>query len=349
MCGRAEREFTSIFLCVGHMNLRTAVASFLLLLVSTSSHAQFKHRNGAAAETSLSIAVRSSQDAPAPNARVEVHDMSGMMVASGYTNANGIMEVLARLSNGNYDVVATQGLSEAREHLLVSEGGMASITVRLPSDSDQDKGVGGRATVSVAQYKVPDKARKFFRKAQEALEKSEFDEAGENLRKALEIYPKFAEALCLRGVLKIDRQDRDGAIADLDEAIHIDSSYATSYFALGAVYNLMSRFDDAIRTLDYGITISPTAWQGYFEMAKAQIGKTNYQAALRQLNRAQALIREDYPLINLLKGHTLLALKQYPEAMVELEAFLQKAPKDPQSDAARQLLARAKTFANTQQ
>jgi len=83
-------------------------------------------------------------------------------------------------------------------------------------------------------------------------------------------------------------------------------------------------------------------------MGKAYVGKADYMAAVRALDKAQALTREPYPLISLVKGHALLALKQYPEAMAELEAFLQKAPSDPQSATARQMLSQAKAFAARQ-
>ena len=330
------------------MKIRVAIATFLLILASTFCSAQYgRHEVNSPVElANVAISIRTSQDIPVTDARVEIHDMSGGVIASGYTNAAGILEMSGHFASGTYEVIAIHGLSEARDRLHISGGG-ASMSLRLPNVTDQENAAGGNATVSVAQYKVPDKARKMFKKAQEALEKSKIDEATENLRKALELYPKYAEALCLRGVLKIDRQDRDGALADLDEAIQIDSSYAMSYFALGAVYNLMSRFDDALRTLERGTTLAPTAWQGYFEAAKAQIGKADYIAALKQLDKAQALSRQNYPPINLLKGHALLALKQYPEAMVELEAFLQKAPKDPQSNTAKQMLSLAKAFAAT--
>ena len=327
------------------MNLRTVAAVTLLTFLSTCSYAQFGRRPGSAAEnTNVSVTVHTSDDRPSADARVELRDMNGNLVGSGYTNSSGIFEVVGRFSSGVYEVLATKGLAEARERMPIG-GGFASLSVRLPSNSDQDRSVGGAATVSVAQYKVPDKARKLFKKAQEDLEKSKFEEANEHLRKVLEVYPKYAEALCLRGVLKMDGQDREGAMSDFDEAIQIDSSYPMSYFALGAAYNLMSRFDDALRTLDRGTTLAPMAWQGYFEVAKAHIGKAEYALALRQLDKAQAFNREKYPFINLLKGHALLALKQYPEAMQELEAFLQKSPAGPQSDTARKMLNRAQAFA----
>jgi tetratricopeptide (TPR) repeat protein len=333
------------------MKIRAAIATVCLLLIGTCSHsyAQYGRKPSQAADTSnVSITVRTSQETPAADARIEIHDMNGSSIASGYTNTGGIFEVTGRFPAGTYEVVATHGLSEARERMNLSGGGFASIALRLPTNNDQGN-IGGSTIVSVAQYKVPDKARKLFRKAQESLDKSKLDEAKENLRKALEIYPHYAEALCLRGVLKIDTRDHEGAVADLDEAIQVDPSYAMSYFALGAVYNLTSKFDDALRTLDRGVSLAPTAWQGYFEMAKAHIGKADYAAALKQLDKAQALNRQNYPLISLLKGHALLALKQYPEAMTELEAFLQKAPADPQSEAARKMLGRAKAFAATTQ
>jgi len=328
------------------MNIRAVVATILLTMLSTGSYAQYGRRPSNAAETTnLSISVRGSDDKPSADARVELHDMNGNLMGAGYTNSNGMFEMTARFNNGVYEVVATKGLSEARERMPINSGGFAQLAIRLPASSDPEKNIGGATSVSVAQYKVPDKARKFFKKAQEALEKSKFDEAERDLGKALELYPKYAEALCLRGVLKMDGQDRNGAIADFDEAIQIDSSYAMSYFALGSVYNLMSRFDDALRTLERGTTLAPAAWQGYFEAAKAHIGKAEYEVALKQLDKAEALNRQTYPLINLLKGHALLALKQYPEAMQQLEAFLQKSPAGPQSEAARQMLTRAQAFA----
>jgi len=332
------------------MSIRAAGIAFLLLLLPTVSSAQFGRRTPSSGPelSTVTITVKTANEKGASDARIEIHDMSGTVLASGYTNGNGTLEVLGRFPGGTYEVVATHGLSEARDRISLSAGGMGAVALRLPADNDAAKNAGNNETVSVAQYKVPDKARKFFRKAQESLAKTKLDEAADNLRKALEIYPSYAEALCLRGVLKMDKQDREGAITDFDQAIHIDPAYPMSYFAMGAVYNLMSQFDEALRALQQGTTLAPTAWQGYFEMGKAYLGKADYMASIKALDKAQALTREPYPFINLVKGHALLALKKYPEAMAELEAFLQKAPSDPQSENARQMLSRAKAFAAVQ-
>ena len=79
-------------------------------------------------------------------------------------------------------------------------------------------------------------------------------------------------------------------------------------------------------------------------MGKSYIGKANYPDALRQLERAQSLAPGDYPLISLLRAHALLAMKQFPEAMTALQAYLQKDPQGPNSDKARRMLEQAQAF-----
>jgi tetratricopeptide (TPR) repeat protein len=104
------------------------------------------------------------------------------------------------------------------------------------------------------------------------------------------------------------------------------------------------RFDDALNVLDRGVALSPQSWQAYFEMAKAQIGKADYAAAVRSLDRSERLANGQYPLIHFVKAHALLGLKQYSDAMNELQAFIDQAPKDPKADNARQTLEQVKAY-----
>src|SRR5258706_11539239 len=221
--------------------------------------------------------------------------------------------------------------------------GDATVTLRVPTEVKAN--VGNNATVSVAQFKVPGKARSEFKKAEEALGKGKMDECKTHLAKALDIYPSFAEALTLRGVLAMDDKNTDAAINDLDAAIKADASYSMAYVAMGATYNMMSKFDDAIRVLGRGISMAPNSWQGYFEMGKAQVGNASYEAAVRTLDKAQSVAPDDYALIHLVKAHALLGLKDYTNAMGELQAFLEKSPKDgKQTEDARNLLGKVQAF-----
>ncbi|MCU1312077.1 MAG: repeat protein [Candidatus Angelobacter sp.] len=325
---------------------RILIIAVTALVLSSLSQAQqqLNHppTHGALELSSFSVTVTTSSGAPAENARVELRDVvTGQLVTSGYTNASGALE-LPGIQPTTYLLDVTHGLSEFKEKADMRMGDR-TMAVRLPGGEDSGN-IESKSTVSVAQYKVPSKARNEYKKADEALHKGKKEECAQHLAKALDIYANFAEALTLRGILNLDGQNPAKAVADIESAIKADPTYGFAYIALGATYNNLSRFDDAIRTLDRGVSFSPNAWQGYFEMAKARLGKGEFQSALRQLDKAQSLVREAYPAIHLAKAHALLALKQYPDAMNELQAFLAAAPNDARSSDARQALEQMKAY-----
>ena len=292
---------------------------------------------------SLNGTVRTSDDKPMKDVRVELHAVEGGgTVGAAYTSATGTFE-FSHIPQGSYEVVATSGLEEVRERVEVS--GMGNmVNLRMPVSTVATDG-NGNNTISIAQYKVPDKARDELKKAREASTKQKLDDAQKHIARALEIYPKYSDAYTLRGILKLEGQDMDGAIADLHEAIQYDGNSAMAYLVMGAALNTQGKFDEAIRSLERGEALSPNSWQAYFEMGKALVGKKDYDAALRQLNKAQALTPSEYPIIHLVKAHAMLALNSYSDAMNELQAYLEKEPNGPNSQQAHKMLDQAKAFA----
>jgi tetratricopeptide (TPR) repeat protein len=291
----------------------------------------------------LSGNVRSADNKPLKDVRVELREAgSGVVVGSVYTNIAGNFE-FPRVGRGLYEVVATEGLEEARERIEISSL-PGSVNLRLAVQTRASDG-SDRNSISVAQYKVPNKAREEFKKANKLAGEQKAEEAKKHLENALAIYPAYADAYTLRGILKLDSHDHEGAKADLQKAIEADGNYALAYIVMGATQNMDSKFDDAIRSLERAETLAPTAWQAYFEMAKALVGKAKYEPALAQLARAQALTPRDYPLIHLVKAHAMLALSNYSEAMTELQVYLAKEPSGLNSEQAQKMLDRARAFA----
>src|SRR6266853_2618741 len=290
---------------------------------------------------SISGTVQDTMGNPLQDVRVELTDASGTVVNSAYTSSSGRFE-FTRVASGTYQVVATSGLQQASERVDASSFSNM-VSIRMQGSGKPADGVEGNS-ISIAHYRVPAKAREAYRKAHSALEKGKLDDASKHLAKALEICPNYAEALTLRGILKLNQQDSQAAVADLDSAIKADANYAMAYMVLGSALNMQSKFDEAIRALQRGESLAPHYWQAYFEMGKALIGKADYPAALRQLERAQNLAPAEYPLIYLLQAHALLAMKQYPEAMTALQAYLQKDPKGPNSAEAQKMLQAAQAF-----
>ena len=297
--------------------------------------------SGHADNRSISGTVQDTQNNGLKDVQVHLTDANGVVVTSTYTNQSGHFE-FTRISPGTYTVVATAGLQQAAERVDASNFSN-TVTVRMQGVSKPADGVEGNS-ISIAQYRVPAKAREAYRKAHEALDKGKMDDAHKHLTKALEICPNYAEALTLRGVLGLNQQDSQAAIADLDKAIQADGNYALAYLVMGSALNMQGKFDEAIRSLQRGQSLAPNYWQGYFEMGKSYIGKANYTDALRQLERAQSLAPQDYPLISLLRGHALLAMKQFPDAMVALQTYLKQDPKGPNVQQAEKMLEQAQAF-----
>jgi len=294
---------------------------------------------------SLSGTVLSVDNKPLKDVHVALRDNNGSTVASAYTNAAGMFE-FAQVHPGAYDLMATSGVSQAEERVDVTRM-PGNIILRLPVQSTPTDG-NPASSISVAQFKVPSKARDELKSAREASAKGKDDDAAKHLAKALEIYPKYADAITMRALLKMDAKDTQGAIADLQEAIKDDENCAMAYMVMGAALNQEAKFDDAIRTLQRGEALSPTAWQIYFEMGKSLIGKGQYEPALRQLDRAQSLVPKEYAPLHMAKAHAMMGLNNYTDAMTELQAYLDKTPKGPQSDQAQKLLNQAKAFATKQ-
>ena len=292
---------------------------------------------------SISGNVTTMDNKPLKDVHVELRDSGGSTVGSVYTNSAGIFEFPA-VHSGSYQVVATSGLEQIQERVEVQKM-PSSVSLRLPVSSTPTDGNHGSA-ISVAQYKVPAKARDELKKAQDAITKGKNDEAQKHLARALEIYPRYSDAITLGAILKLDEKNDQAAIADLQQAINYDQNCAMAYLVMGSALNTQSKYDDAIRSLERGEALSPNSWQAYFEMAKAMVGKAQYQKALQQLDKAQALVAKDYPPIHLVRAHAMLALNNYSDAMTELQQYLEKEPKGPNTAQAQKLLDQARAFAS---
>jgi len=316
----------------------------LAILISIASQAQTGqhdpswHLNG-----SISGNLRTLQGTPVANATIQLLETSsGQVKESTYTNPNGSF-TLSRIADGMYEVVAVSGLEEARERIQM-RGDLAMINLVIRGSQAAPTRAGNRATVSVAEMKVPEKARDLLAKAQSALDKRKMQEADHYLVEALRVYPNFAEALTMRGLMDLDEKKLDDAAAILEKSIQADANYGMGYIVLGAVYNMQSRFDDAIRVLDRGLTLMPQSWQAMFELGKSELAKGNYESAMRRLNKAGDLAPQEYPPLHLAKAHALLGMKNFSEASSELEAYLEQDPKSPNAAAVRESLDQVKAF-----
>src|SRR4051812_43674237 len=171
------------------MLVRAGLAITILISGSLLQAQALDHHRGYADTPSmidLTVNVHTANGSPAPNARVELRGTGfASDTFTGYTNGLGLAQ-LPHVPDGNYTMVVTYKLAEVQQRTSLSFG-EHNLTVTLPADTTgEDRGTS--ASVSVAAYKVPDKAIKEYKKAEDALSNDKRDEAASHLEKALQIY-----------------------------------------------------------------------------------------------------------------------------------------------------------------
>lgn len=291
---------------------------------------------------SISGTVVAVDGKPQFNVSVQLRDLgTGHTLASAYTNAAGRFS-FDRVPYGSYELVATQQLASLRQNVALRSG-VEVVSFRL-NTWDPDATSSHNAMVSLAELKVPQRARDAYQKAEQAIAKHKSEDVAKYVQKALDIYPAFAPALTLRGALSLDKDDLAAAVDDFDKAIHADSSYAMAHVAMASALNRLDKFDDALRAAERASSLSPNSWQPYFEMAKSYVAKADYQRALQQLAHAQGQMSQDYAPLHLLRANVLLGLKNFNDAATELKLFLRIAPNDPNASAAQDTLGKLNAF-----
>ncbi len=288
---------------------------------------------------SISGSLQTMDGHPVANARVELQEASGTRRAATYTLPNGTFEFRS-VPRGHYEVVAIQGVRQVRQDVTV-DNFMTQVSLRTGPAQGNDASPN---SVSVAEMKVPDKAREAMRKAEEAFHKQKVQQARKETDKALKIAPTYARALTMEGVLDLNENKLNQAEDELQAAIRADPRYGMAYVVMGAVYNVRSRFDDALRSLNTGISMVPNSWQAYFELAKALLGKGDYRQSLQNVDRATQFAPMPYPPLHLLRANALLGLKDSAHAVSELEEYLAREPNGLDSANARRTLDKVRAY-----
>jgi tetratricopeptide (TPR) repeat protein len=260
--------------------------------------------------------------------------MTGRVISSTWAGVSGSFYI-SNLESGVYEVIASSGIDQSIETVNISCM-ETQLTLQMGSSRSPNH-TGG--TVSVAALSVPSDARKAYERAVRLLQKNDMTGAWNQLNTALQMWPKYAEALTLRGALKLQRNGLQDAMRDFAAALESDRGYPLAYVGLAAGYNMTERFDDALRILDQAASLKIQSWQAHYETSKALLGKKMFDRALQEANQAGKVLGQDLPSINIVKARAYIGLKNTNSATAELQRLLQRKKTGPEAAESRALLA----------
>jgi tetratricopeptide (TPR) repeat protein len=237
--------------------------------------------------------------------------------------------------------------------------GYSSSAIRLdPSMNNSNVGVivlhyrGKKAEgmVSVAALEVPAKARKEYEKGSESLEKGNLPEAEKSLRKAIDLYPKFAEAWLRLGDLELRRKNADGASADYQEAINADPNFTLPYIRLASLLAQAQNWEQTRQVTDRVISLDPVNYPlAYYLNAIANMNLKRMAQAETSALRAETLDKQHIePRVELLLATIYVAKGSYSSAAEHYRAYLKLVPDGPLNERVKTDLAKIEEMAKSQ-
>jgi tetratricopeptide (TPR) repeat protein len=237
--------------------------------------------------------------------------------------------------------------------------GYTSTTIRLdPTMNNSSVGIimlHSRAKkvdgmVTAASLEVPSKARKEYEKGSEQLEKGNLAEAEKTLHKAIDQYPKFAEAWTRLGDLEQRRNNPEAAEKNYREAISSDPNLPLPYLRLAFLQASAKNWDDTRRLTEKLISLDPTDFPlAYFYNAVAEFNTQHLDKAENMASRAEAMDKQHAePRIELLLATIYTAKTNYAAAATHYRAFLALVPNGPLTERVKTDMAKAEQLAKSQ-
>lgn len=272
---------------------------------------------------------------PVSGVAIEVRSLAPPLdTSTAFTEADGSFRFHG-LTAGAYDVIVAGGLLMPPRRVQINRSD-ATLLLQLPITLPQ---VAGRRddAVSVQQLTIPMKAQDALRKAYEAWQRNDTRQSRSLATRALQLHPGYGLALSLLGILQLRDGHPSDAIVGLLQALHYDPDSARTYLALGSAYNELHQNTDALHALSIMAKLSPESWQLHYEVGRAYLGQSRFEASMAEFNHAQQLAPQELMVVHVGKAHALLGLRNYSGARAEFETVIRKSPNGPYAAESREL------------
>ena len=161
-----------------------------------------------------------------------------------------------------------------------------------------------------------------------------------HLKKAIEIYPSFPQALTLLGTAYNEKKNWKDAQGTLEKATTIDPKNASAFFQLGGALNQTKDYPGAQKALSQGLMLAPDAPEAsaaQYELARAYMAQNNWKEAEPYAAKVVAS-QPDFGTGHLLMGNIFLKKGDGNGAIHEFQEYLRIDPKGPAADQVKEMI-----------
>jgi Flp pilus assembly protein TadD len=185
---------------------------------------------------------------------------------------------------------------------------------------------------------IPAEAKGEFDVGQKAINDDHFAEAVPHLTKAVELYPKYAEAYQLLGLAQLQTHDSVKAEASLRRALEIEDRMPQAQYLLGMLYAMSGRTELAEKPLTRFAELAPDNPDAQFELARVDFALKKFSDA--ELHARNAIkLKETKPAVYIVLGYALLRQKRGDDAKRAFEKYLKLAPASSEAADMRKLIS----------
>lgn len=190
-------------------------------------------------------------------------------------------------------------------------------------------------TTSATTALAPKDARKAFDKGKKALENNKPDEAQKELLKAVEIFPRYAEAWYHLGLVYERRDHKTEAREAYGKAVVADAKYVFPYERMYSIAADEKKWDEVAETTDKVLRLNPYDFPGaYYFSAVANFELKKLDAAEKSAREAAKITgKRALPQAHYVLGVILAQKGEFAASSESLKTYLKVAP--PNTDTTR--------------
>jgi tetratricopeptide (TPR) repeat protein len=200
-------------------------------------------------------------------------------------------------------------------------------------------------TTSATTAMAPSAARRSLEKASEAFKKRNPDEALKELKKAVEIYPKYALAWFDIGRVYESRNRLKEAMDAYRQSVEADNKYLYPYERLYILTANQEQWPQVLELTNKVVRLDPIDFpRAYYFGAIANLNLNDLDAAEKNAREAVKLDLVGNPRAGYVLGVILARKQNLTEASDLLRAYLKAAPKSVDAEVVKRQLAELEKY-----
>jgi tetratricopeptide (TPR) repeat protein len=284
-----------------------------------------------------------------PSIRVSLEDENSQSLGTVFADSSGRFQFRSLRAGRYYLRVETAGTGYRDQAVLVELQSMTNSDRNRSTYEDatpvditlKRKLTRPETTAVVFAQVVPPTAREEFQRGSDNVNKD--PEAGiASLRKAIEIFPDYFDALELLGAQYVKLKQFENAEPILFRAVTVNPKSGSSMFWLGVICLETKRFKESIEWLTNASGVDSANPFVYLKLGEAYGKSGSLDQSETALKKAYQLGGDEVADARLMLGYIYYNQKKFTEAAREWEAYLKEAKHLKDKAPIKDLIARAR-------